>query len=128
LLHGGKIVFFGRFVAALRVAAASLAGANRFPWSRFLLFNIAGGIIWVTLYGTAAHLFGLHVHQLLGSVSVIAVALTAVLIAGGLVLFRRYEARLQRAAERALPGSLSENRSRPNRLDRRQAALSVPGS
>ena len=29
LRHGGKIVFFGRFVALLRTFAAMLAGANR---------------------------------------------------------------------------------------------------
>lgn len=34
--HGGKIVFFGRFVALLRVLAAVLAGVNRMSWLRFL--------------------------------------------------------------------------------------------
>jgi membrane protein YqaA with SNARE-associated domain len=32
--HGGKIVFFGRFIAILRAYAALLAGANRMPWHR----------------------------------------------------------------------------------------------
>ncbi len=31
LRHGGKVVFFGRFVAFLRVLAASLAGASGMP-------------------------------------------------------------------------------------------------
>ena len=35
LRHGGKIVFFSRFVAVLRAVAALLAGANRMNWSRF---------------------------------------------------------------------------------------------
>jgi membrane protein DedA with SNARE-associated domain len=30
--HGGKVVFFGRFVAVLRALAAFLAGANKMPW------------------------------------------------------------------------------------------------
>ncbi|HYA29752.1 MAG TPA: DedA family protein, partial [Acidobacteriota bacterium] len=58
LRHGGKIVFFARFVAVLRVFAAVLAGANRMSWSRFLLFNAAGGIIWATLYGAGAYYLG----------------------------------------------------------------------
>jgi membrane protein DedA with SNARE-associated domain len=33
--QGGKIVFFGRFVAVLRAWAAFLAGVNRMQWSRF---------------------------------------------------------------------------------------------
>ena len=32
LRHGGKIVFFGRFVDLLRILAAALAGANRMSW------------------------------------------------------------------------------------------------
>src|SRR5258707_8034436 len=51
LKHGGKVVFFGRFVAVLRAWAAFLAGANRMRWPRFLLFNAPGGIGWATLYG-----------------------------------------------------------------------------
>ena len=46
--HGGKIVFFGRFVALLRALAALLAGANGLPPLRFLIFNAAGGIVWAT--------------------------------------------------------------------------------
>ena len=40
--HGGKIVFFGRFVAFLRAFAAVLAGANRMSWPRFLAMNALG--------------------------------------------------------------------------------------
>ena len=49
--HGGKVVFFGRFVAVLRAWAAFLAGTNRMPWAPFLIYNALGGIIWATLYG-----------------------------------------------------------------------------
>src|SRR6266702_2177865 len=34
--HGGKVVFFGRFVAILRTLAAFLAGTNRMPWPRLV--------------------------------------------------------------------------------------------
>src|SRR5438477_2310659 len=39
LRHGGKVVFFGRFVALLRILAAVLAGVNRMPWRGFLFAN-----------------------------------------------------------------------------------------
>jgi membrane protein DedA with SNARE-associated domain len=38
LKHGGKVVFFGRFVTVLRAWAASLSGTNQMRWSRFLFF------------------------------------------------------------------------------------------
>jgi membrane protein DedA with SNARE-associated domain len=44
-------VFFGRFVALLRILAGPLAGALRVPYRRFLLANAAGGICWS--FGTA---------------------------------------------------------------------------
>jgi len=44
-------VFFGRFIALLRILAGPLAGALRVPYGRFLAANAAGGIIWA--FGTA---------------------------------------------------------------------------
>lgn len=56
--HGDKTVFLGRFIAVLRAWAAFLAGVNRMPWPKFLVFNAAGGICWATLYGTLAFKLG----------------------------------------------------------------------
>jgi len=56
--HGGKVVFFGRFVAVLRVLAAFLAGVNRMEWRSFLIANAAGGVLWSLVYGVGAYLFG----------------------------------------------------------------------
>jgi membrane protein DedA with SNARE-associated domain len=39
-------IFFGRFIAILRIAAGPLAGALRVPYPRFLIANASGGIIW----------------------------------------------------------------------------------
>ena len=46
--HGGKAVFFARFIAGLRVAGAWVAGIGRMHWWRFLGWNAAGGIVWAT--------------------------------------------------------------------------------
>ncbi len=53
--HGGKVVFFGRFVSVLRTYAAFLAGANRMRWPKFLVYNAAGGIVWAAAYTFAAY-------------------------------------------------------------------------
>jgi membrane protein DedA with SNARE-associated domain len=39
-------VFFGRFVALLRILAGPLAGALRVPYHKFLMANASGGIVW----------------------------------------------------------------------------------
>jgi len=104
--HGGKVVFFGRFVAVLRAWAAFLAGTNRMPWPRFLAFNAAGGIVWATLYGLGGYVLGDNIHRLTGPVGIAFVALAAVVIIAFFVYLRRNEHRLEEEAERALPGPL----------------------
>ncbi len=56
--HGGKAVFFGRFVTVLRYTAAWIAGMGRMGWGRFLFWNAAGGIIWATAVGLVAYFAG----------------------------------------------------------------------
>ena len=46
--HGAWAVFFGRFIALLRIFAGPLAGSLRMPYGRFLAANAGGGIIWAT--------------------------------------------------------------------------------
>src|SRR5262249_51348533 len=53
--HGGKTVFFGRFIAILRFTAAWVAGLGRMDWWRFLFWNAFGGIVWATLVGLIAY-------------------------------------------------------------------------
>jgi len=43
---GVYAVFFGRFIALLRIFAGPLAGALEMPYPRFLVANVAGGICW----------------------------------------------------------------------------------
>src|SRR5258708_38068461 len=51
--HGGKVVFFGRFVAVLRAFAALLAGINQMDLRRFFAFNLAWGITSATVISFA---------------------------------------------------------------------------
>ena len=43
--YGNVVVFFGRFIAVLRMFASLLAGASSMPAGRFFFFNIAGGVL-----------------------------------------------------------------------------------
>ena len=56
--HGGKTVFFGRFIAILRFTAAWVAGLGRMPWWRFLFWNATGGIVWATAVALVAYYGG----------------------------------------------------------------------
>ncbi len=119
--HGGKVVFFGRFVAVLRAWAAFLAGTNRMPWDRFLLFNAAGGILWATLYGLGGYALGDNIHRLSGPIGIATVMLAVLVIVVSLIVVRRNEGRLEDEAERALPGPLPTDRLRDSPPDRPSA-------
>lgn len=56
--HGGKTVFFGRFVSLLRMWAAVLAGVTRMRYGRFAAYNAAGGLCWATLVGSTGYALG----------------------------------------------------------------------
>jgi membrane protein DedA with SNARE-associated domain len=106
LKHGGKVVFFGRFVSLLRAWAAFLAGTGRMPWSRFLLSNALGGVLWATIYGLGGYVLGSLVYRIRGPVG-ITVGVAAVLVLVALFfLAKRNEQRFEDEAERALPGPI----------------------
>jgi membrane protein DedA with SNARE-associated domain len=45
---GAWAVFFGRFVALLRILAGPLAGALKMPYPKFLVANATGGVVWAS--------------------------------------------------------------------------------
>ena len=98
---GGLIIFFGRFVALLRVLAAILAGMNHFDPMRFFIFNAAGALLWSFIFGCGGYFFGSAIHQIAGPVGWI--ILIGVII-GGFFVYRylkNNEERLMSEAERA---------------------------
>jgi membrane protein DedA with SNARE-associated domain len=92
--HGGKVVFFGRFVAFLRTFAAVLAGASHMRWGRFLVWNALGGVFWTCLYGFGAYLLGDQVHRLAGPFGLAVGAVALVVVVLSVRFVRRHEARL----------------------------------
>src|SRR3979490_619189 len=100
--YGNAIVFFGRFIAVLRMFAALLAGANCMPAGRFFFFNMTGGVCWACLFGFGAYAAGAEIFKISGTLSVISLGL---FIAAGYALsifIRRNEVTLRRRAEVAL--------------------------
>ena len=90
--HGGKTVFFGRWFSGLRIASAWLAGVNRMPWGRFIVYNALGGVAWAVSVGLLAYYLGHTAEGLLKSVGLYGLGV-AVLVLGAYVLWRRRRGR-----------------------------------
>jgi membrane-associated protein len=56
--HGPKAVFFGRWILGLRTWTAWLAGASDMSWTRFAIWNAAGGVSWAITVGLAGYFIG----------------------------------------------------------------------
>lgn len=46
--YGGKTVILARFVPIIRTFCPPVAGAAQMPYTRYLAFDICGGIVWVS--------------------------------------------------------------------------------
>jgi membrane protein DedA with SNARE-associated domain len=106
--HGGKVVFWGRFVSILRTWAAFLAGTNHMDWGRFLLYNAAGGSLWATLYGIAYYEFGGSLRGLSTTIDVVIGVAGSVILVAFVVWTRRKEEELLERAEQEVEGSVAE--------------------
>jgi membrane protein DedA with SNARE-associated domain len=105
-LHGGKVVFFGRFVSVLRTYAAFLAGTSKMLWRRFLPANAAGGIVWAGVWTLAAYLAGNALKRASGTINLIFIGAAVVTIVITILLVRRETSKLADRAEQAYPGPL----------------------
>jgi membrane protein DedA with SNARE-associated domain len=106
--HGGKVVFWGRFVSILRTYAAFLAGTNNMSWLRFLVFNAAGGITWATVFGIAYYEFGSTLKSLSTTIDIVLGAAGTLILVGFAVWTKRKESELAERADRELEGSAAE--------------------
>jgi len=75
---GSAAVFFGRWLPAMRVVTSWLAGADRMPWRRFLIWNALGGISWASTVGVLAYVLGRSASGSLGAIGFVGLGVAAI--------------------------------------------------
>jgi membrane-associated protein len=90
--HGAKTIVIARFVPIVRTFAPVVAGVGQMEYRRFIFYNVAGGVGWVTSMTWAGYLLGQtvpnineHIHVLV----VVVILLSLIPIAIELVRERR---------------------------------------
>jgi len=126
--YGGRVVFFGRFIAILRTFAAVLAGANKMRWHTFLLWNSLGGIAWTSLYGFGAYLLGDAAKQVHGPVGVALAVIGAAALLLAVIFVKRNETRLMDEARRDMKRSPDIQHRQPGPGRKENQPINTSGS
>ncbi|CBG74737.1 MULTISPECIES: DedA family protein [Streptomyces] len=93
-------VFFGRFIALLRIFAGPLAGVLQMPYWRFLVANVLGGILWAG--GTTAVIYyvGIVAEAWLKRFSWLGLVLAVLIGVTSMLVIKRKAKKAAEAAER----------------------------
>jgi len=88
--HGGKTIVLARFVPIIRTYAPFVAGIGAMDYRRFLLFNVAGAVLWVASLTYAGYFFG-NLPAVKNNLSLVILGIIVLSISPGIVELLRHK-------------------------------------
>ena len=90
--HGAKTIVIARFVPIVRTFAPFVAGIGRMSYSRFIAYNVAGGVGWIVILVLGGYAFG-NIPVVKQNFTLVIFAIITLSILPGVVEFLRQRAR-----------------------------------
>jgi membrane-associated protein len=87
--HGGKTIIIARFIPIIRTFAPFVAGIGTMTYSKFIVYNIIGGIVWVVLFVLGGYYFG-NIPAVKNNFSLTIIAIIFISILPGLIEYMRH--------------------------------------
>jgi membrane-associated protein len=94
--YGGKTIIIARFVPIVRTFAPFVAGIGAMSYTRFLAYNVLGGVLWVAVCLAAGYFFG-NLPFVKKNFSVVILAIIFVSVLPAIVEYLRHRAEARRA-------------------------------
>ncbi len=108
--RGGMAVFLGRWTAFLRAVMPALAGSARMPYSRFLVYNASGGLLWGLAVVLAGYFAGESFTKVEGVFGKVAAAVLGVVVVAAVVVWRVRKRRSEAAADASADDLAADDR------------------
>lgn len=96
--HGGKTIILARFIPIIRTFAPFVAGIGAMNYSRFIVYNVVGAILWVALFTFGGYFFG-NLPFVKENFTLVILAIIFISVLPGVVEFLRGRFKSSRQAE-----------------------------
>jgi len=100
--YGGKTIIIARFVPIVRTFAPFVAGIGAMSYAKFIVYNVAGGLLWVAVCLSAGYFFG-NLPLVRQNFSLVILAIVVISILPALVEYLKHRAEAKRAAAAERP-------------------------
>ncbi|MBA4373503.1 MAG: DedA family protein [Thermodesulfovibrio sp.] len=92
--YGGKTIIIARFIPIIRTFAPFIAGVGSMTYSRFIIYNVAGGLTWIGIFVCGGYFFG-NLPVVRKNFTLVIMAIILISILPGVIEFLRHRYRRQ---------------------------------
>lgn len=107
--YGGRAVILARFVPIIRTFCPPVAGAAKMPYSRYLVYDIFGGILWVSSMILGGYFLGRSVPNIGQKIHYVIAVVVLLSVTPAIVSILRVRRAASRVSVKTLPKSETES-------------------
>jgi len=86
--HGGKTIIIARFMPFIRTFAPFVAGVGAMSYSKFIVYNVTGGIAWVCAFLLCGYFFG-NIPTVKSNFTVVIIVIVIISVMPGFIAYAR---------------------------------------